>query len=245
MKSPSILNRSTTTSVIRNEAIYLLPARFYLIQLILLGVTGLIFTWISRHESWDLALTRVWFDPVTQQFPWKDNRWLDLINHRLLKDVVIAAAAVALVTGLVQRNARLVLITVLIGVGPLVVGILKANSAHSCPWDLVEFGGKAVSFPLFSAIPLDSGPGRCFPGGHASSGFGMMALFFWYWPRRPARAWCCFALGVTLGMVMGYGQMMRGAHFLSHNLWAGWWAWLSQCLTFGCVSYLVNKTRKI
>lgn len=240
---PSNLNKSTTERPIRSETIYLLPRRFYLIQLILLVMTGLLFSWLSRNESWDIALSRVWFNPVTQQFPWKDNRWLDLINHRLLKDLVIGGAVIALLAGVVKRNARLVLVTLLIGVGPLVVGILKATSAHSCPWDLIEFGGKAVSWPLFSSVPAESGPGHCFPGGHASSGFGVMALFFWFWPRRPALAWCCFALGITLGMVMGYGQLMRGAHFLSHNLWAGWWVWLSQCLTFWCVSHLVYKMR--
>lgn len=25
---------------------------------------------------------------------------------------------------------------------------------------------------------------------------------------------------------MGFGQIMRGAHFLTHNLWAGWWVWV-------------------
>lgn len=240
---PSILNKSQTIRLIRSETIYLLPRRFYLVQLILLAVTGLILTWLSRHEAWDIALTRVWYDPVTQQFPWKDNRWLDLINHRLLKDLVIGLTLLALFKGLFNRNPRLVLVALLVGIGPAVVGILKATSAHSCPWDLIEFGGKAVSYPLFSAVPADSGPGRCFPGGHASSGFGVMALFFWFWPRRPTLAWACFALGATLGMLMGYGQLMRGAHFLSHNLWAGWWVWLSQCLTFWCVSHLLNKTR--
>lgn len=32
----------------------------------------------------------------------------------------------------------------LIGTVSLVVGILKANTAHSCPWDLIEYGGKAM-----------------------------------------------------------------------------------------------------
>ena len=244
MKTSSNLNESSISRSTRNNAIYLLPRRFYLIQLILLTVTGLAFTWISRNEVWDFALTRMWFDPVSQQFPWKENVWLDLINHRLAKDTVIAVAVIALLTGAIRRNGRLVLVALLTGVGPLVVGILKATSAHSCPWDLIEFGGKAVSWPLFSALPLDSGPGRCFPGGHASSGFGVMALFFWFYPQRPRLAWLCFLAGALLGMLMGYGQMMRGAHFLSHNLWAGWWVWLSQCFTFGCVSYLLNKTRK-
>lgn len=244
MKSSLPLNKKTIPHSTRNKAIYLLPRHFYLTQLILLTVTGLVFSWISRNEVWDFSLTRMWFDPVSQQFPWKNNFWLDLINHRIAKDVIIVIAVMALLTGIIKRNSRLILVALLTGVGPLVVGVLKATSAHSCPWDLIEFSGKAVSYPLFSAIPLNSGPGRCFPGGHASSGFGVMALFFWFYPQRPRLAWLSLLLGAVLGMLMGYGQIMRGAHFLSHNLWAGWWVWLSQCFTYGCVSSLMNRMRK-
>ncbi|MNW19852.1 hypothetical protein D3C71_2200080 [compost metagenome] len=31
---------------------------------------------------------------------------------------------------------------------------------------------------------------------------------------------------------MGLGQMARGAHFLSHNLWSGWVVWLVAVLLF-------------
>ncbi|MDU4093940.1 MAG: phosphoesterase, partial [Pantoea sp.] len=57
-------------------------------------------------------------------------------------------------------------------------------------------------------------------------------------------AWLCWSGAIVLGLVMGYGQMMRGAHFLSHNLWAGWWVWLTQLLTYRYVTYLTNKMRK-
>jgi len=144
MKPSLPLNKTTITHSIRNDSIYLLPHQFYLIQLILLTVTGLVFSWMSRNEVWDFALTRMWFDPVSQQFPWKNNFWLDLINHRIIKDVIIGVAVMALLTGIINRNGSLVLVSLLTGIGPLVVGILKATSAHSCPWDLIEFSGKAA-----------------------------------------------------------------------------------------------------
>jgi membrane-associated PAP2 superfamily phosphatase len=30
----------------------------------------------------------------------------------------------------------------------------------------------------------------------------------------------------VLGFSMGWAQMMRGEHFLSHNLWTAWLVWL-------------------
>ncbi|MBK0001802.1 phosphatase PAP2 family protein [Erwinia sp. S38] len=244
MKMSSILNKPETKRVIRREALYPLPADFYFKQSVLLVLSAMFLIWLSRSESWDMAISQMGYDPLTQQFPWKDNVWLDVINHRLLKDLVIGGGVLLLIAGIVRRQWRWVLVALLMGIGPLVVGVLKSSSAHSCPWDLVQFGGHAVSYPLFGSIPENSGPGRCFPGGHASSGFSAMALFFLFWPRRPRLAWCCWWAALVLGTAMGFGQIMRGAHFMSHNLWAAWWVWLTQCVIFGCVTHLFKMKRK-
>jgi len=244
MQLSSNLNTPTTRSEIKSTTIYSLSWRFYAINFILLAILALVFLLWSRTENLDIALSRMWFDPLTQRFPWQHNRWLDLLNHRILKDAIIAGSVLLLLRGLYLREGRRILVALLAGCGPLVVGILKAHSAHSCPWDLALFGGKAATFALLDAVPANSGPGQCFPGGHASSGFALMALFFLWWPERPRCALLALAGGIVLGLLMGYGQVMRGAHFFSHNLWAGWWVWLSQVLIFAGVSFWVNKTRK-
>ncbi len=240
----SSLNQSSTASQIQTDALYSLPASFYRWQAFGLMLAALLFIWLSRNEQLDWAVSNYWYDATSQRFPWQNNYWLDLINHRLLKISVIAGAVLALFWGIYRRNARLIVAMLLIGIGPLVVGILKATSTHSCPWDLLEYGGKAMSFPLFGSTPAFPGPGRCFPGGHASSGFAVMALFFLFYPQRPRLAYWCWLGGITLGMLMGFGQIMRGAHFLSHNLWAGWWVWFSQLAVYWCISgYFRRKTR--
>jgi len=243
MQPSSKLNTFTTHPQFKSATIYSLSRRFYAINLILLAISGLLFLLWSRHESLDIALSQYWFDPRTQRFTWQHNRWLDLINHRLLKDAIIAGAVLLLLRGIQLRDARRMLVALLFGMGSLVVGIIKAHSAHSCPWDLVMFGGKAATFALLDAVPAHSGPGQCFPGGHASSGFALMALFFLWWPEQPRRALLALLAGMVIGLLMGYGQVMRGAHFFSHNLWAGWWVWLSQVVIFASVSFWVNKTR--
>ena len=225
----------------KTKPLYPLPARFYGYQLITLLVLAGLFTWLSRDETLDRMLTGYWFDAASQHFPLQQNALLDLLNHRLAKYLTIAVAAVTLLYGAFRRNAQLVTAALLMGLGTAVVGLLKAVSHHSCPWDLVEYGGKALAYPLFDSAPLGSGPGRCFPGGHASSGFMVMGLSFAFWCERPRLAWGLVAAGSVLGLVMGYGQVMRGAHFFSHNLWAGWWVWFSQVVAYGLISIWFAK----
>jgi len=233
IRSASELSKLKTS---KTKRLYPLSGRFYGYQLIALLLLAAVFSWLGRNESFDRLLTGYWYDAALHAFPLKDNALLDLLNHRLAKYLTISLAAGTLLYGIWRRNAPLVTAALLMGLGALVVGALKAVSHHSCPWDLVEYGGDAVSFPLFGSVPADSGPGRCFPGGHSSSGFMVMGLFFAFWRDRPRLAWAMVATGVVLGLVMGYGQVMRGAHFFSHNLWAGWWVWFSQLAAYGLIS---------
>lgn len=241
--NPSILNRVSTTPTIRTNSLYSLPLTFYFWQVFGLAISRLLFLWLSRHEQLDWIISQYWFDPIGQNFPLEHNYWLDLLNHRLLKMTIIGASAISLLWGIYHRNGRLVTSMLLLGVGPLVIGILKATSAHSCPWDLVQFGGKSLNYVLLGAVPIGAGPGHCFPGGHASSGFAVMALFFLFYPERPRLAMLCWGVGICLGMLMGFGQIMRGAHFLTHNLWAGWWVWFSQVALFWMISGYYNRNK--
>lgn len=114
--------------------------------------------------------------------------------------------------GIYRRNGRLVTTALLFGLGPLVIGILKATSAHSCPWDLVEYGGKALNYVLMDTAPPGAGPGHCFPGGHASSGFAVMALFFLVLPRTPTVGDAVLVRRYWTGYVDGFrSNNARGA----------------------------------
>jgi membrane-associated PAP2 superfamily phosphatase len=131
----------------KTKRLYRLPSRFYGYQLFILIVLAVVFTWLSRNEALDRWITGFWYDAATQSFPLQKDHLLDLLNHRLAKYIAIALGAVALFYGAYKRNARLVTAALLMGLGALVVGVLKSMSHHSCPWDLVEYGGKAMSYP--------------------------------------------------------------------------------------------------
>lgn len=106
------------------------------------------------------------------------------------------------------------------------VSLLKAGSATSCPWDLGDFGGTA-RYASHWQLASDGGPGRCFPAGHASAGFSFIGgyLAFRDVDADLARRWLLAALGA--GLVFGVAQQWRGAHFMSHTLWAGWVCWVT------------------
>lgn len=104
----------------------------------------------------------------------------------------------------------------------LLVQSIKDESVHACPWDLAMYGGNAQWFPLFDWIKTGIKLGRCWPGGHASGGFAIVAGYFALREQKPLWAHRILILGLTLGAIMGTVQMVRGAHFLSHNLWTLW-----------------------
>jgi membrane-associated PAP2 superfamily phosphatase len=108
----------------------------------------------------------------------------------------------------------------------LVLG-LKRISLTSCPWELAEFGGVAEAVSHWRWGVADGGPGRCFPSGHASGGFALLAGWVAWSRTHPgrARAWLVAAwlvAALLLGTLMGATQVLRGAHFPSHVFWAGW-----------------------
>ena len=98
----------------------------------------------------------------------------------------------------------------------LTVDWLKMTSGVYCPWSITAFGGEhAVTDPILGLSRL---PGRCWPSGHAGTGFCLFALYFALrdfsavWARRALMA--ALAVGVMAAMT----RLLQGAHFLSHNV---------------------------
>jgi membrane-associated PAP2 superfamily phosphatase len=52
-----------------------------------------------------------------------------------------------------------------------------------------------------------------------------MGLYFVFRDRRPVTARALLAASFALGTIFGIGQMARGAHFFSHNVWTAAVCW--------------------
>lgn len=119
--------------------------------------------------------------------------------------------------------AYLVSVTV---VAALVVAGIKSVSGMDCPWDLVRYGGDRAFVGLFEPRPATMPAAACFPAGQASAGYAWVTLYFFLLVTRPQLRWAGLALALLAGAVLGFGQQLRGAHFVSHDMWTLVTCWL-------------------
>lgn len=182
---------------------------------------------LLEQTSVDLWLADRWFALEGGAWAWRDH-WLayDVIHH-LGKQMVIAFGLVVLTLIALSfrlarlRRWRLPLTYLLTGTAmlPALIAGSKRASPVACPWDLIRYGGETAYQRTFEHSFGLTGAGHCFPSGHASGGFALLALYFaaYLYARRPE----LFLLpGLLVGTVFALGQQARGAHFLSHDLWS-------------------------
>lgn len=121
----------------------------------------------------------------------------------------------------------------------IAIGWIKKHSQVSCPWELRAVGGLAAyvehAWPWSNWTQADGGSGKCFPGGHASTGFAWLGLFFPLKDFDARRARWALIWALAWGVLLGAVQQLRGAHYFSHAPWTAlicwylctllWWLW--------------------
>lgn len=190
--------------------------------------------WLFDKTPIDRSLIANYYDAARHAFPLRDDDFTQFVLYGGEKFAVVAAGIAVLgafvLSYLVphwshQRRRLLWLFAGMAG-ATMLVSIIKHQSPLHCPWDLAEYGGYAPYRGLFDSLPADITPGRCFPSGHASGGFAIFAFYFSFRHTHPKMARLAAFAGLALGLLMGWTQMMRGAHFLSHAVWSGWMEWV-------------------
>jgi membrane-associated PAP2 superfamily phosphatase len=171
----------------------------------------------------DFAITNYFYDASSARFPLRGAWALAVLGHTGLKWLMVGACVVLAAMGLFRPAARRAALWTVLAAA--VVALLKATSAHSCPWDLATYGGEGTWFPLFGSMPLDPGPGRCLPAGHPLTGFAFFGLYFALRTTSPRGARWALVAAWAVGLAAGAVQVARGAHFASHVLWTAWVCW--------------------
>jgi membrane-associated PAP2 superfamily phosphatase len=108
----------------------------------------------------------------------------------------------------------------------VLVNVLKSLTHVDCPWDLLRYGGTHPYVRNFQRLPDGMASGACFPAGHASAAYSWFGIYYAVQLFAPRWRYLSVAAVVGFGLVFGLGQQVRGAHFLSHDLWTLGLCWL-------------------
>ena len=170
-------------------------------------------------------------DLWVQSLFWSGSAWLIPHEHPLglaiaydgPKALIIIWALLLIGVAVFARRVRVRALYLLacLAVVSVVCTQLRALTGMATPLELKTFGGAHEHLLLFQPKPAGY-PSHAFPAGHASGGFALLGL---YWVLA-ARRWRGLALGLGVGCWMGFYQVARGEHFLSHTLATAALAWL-------------------
>lgn len=98
------------------------------------------------------------------------------------------------------------------------IAALKSFTTPACPWDFAQFGGDKQPLPYSDIFNVSAfGQGHCFPAGHSTSGYVWMAFAFLFSQSAHSFRRSVFFL-LPIGLSLSAAQIIRGAHFLSHEL---------------------------
>jgi len=162
------------------------------------------------------------------RWAFKDAWWTTHVIHRGGKNlstlagvlVMLALLRACLDTRWKALRRPLLYLLLAVGLSTGMVALLKSMTQMDCPWGLQRYGGLRPFIGLFESRPELLGRAACFPAGHASAGYGWVALYFFALQVRPRWRWVALATAVATGLAFGFSQQLRGAHFLSHDVWS-------------------------
>jgi len=187
------------------------------------------------HTHLDTRITDLFFDTQLHRFTLKNDPFLTVWMHVRLKWLMVAIALASLILAVLSyqlsslQRHRYSLLWVFAGmlISTMTVSVFKHYSVHGCPWDIALYGGSLPLLDLFASPPAGIEAGQCFPAGHPSGGFALMAFYFAFMHSKPRFSAVMLWIGLLMGLLMGMVQIIRGAHFLSHVLWSGWLVWMT------------------
>ncbi len=199
-----------------------------LASLLLIGLNG--DQWLAdalfRLEGGRWTLRHAW---ATEQLLHRGGR---LLSGLAWLAVVLLWLQACLQPAGVALRRPLLYLWLAVALGSGAVSAAKQLTGVHCPWELARYGGAYGFTGLFDAGSAGSPRGTCFPAGHASAGYAWVALYFAALLHRPRWRRHGLAIGLVAGLVFGIAQQLRGAHFLSHDLWSLATCWLASLALF-------------
>jgi len=200
-----------------------------------LAVSAVLIILIGQFTNVDLKIEDFYYDETLKKFPWKSTWFAKDFMHGYVKNFILYCGCLLIFVVLVDaifrfrkisREVRIKLRFIAIAsvlIPSIVLGVKQLSVLH-CPWDIERYGGTAPFLRLLDHVPYGMQAGRCFPAGHATTGLWLAALCVFWFPHNFKVMRFVFFAGLSAGLILGWVQQMRGAHFLFHTLWAAWLA---------------------
>lgn len=157
---------------------------------------------------------------------WKNSFTAEVIFHKGGRNLSLLLALISLTLLItacfhkpfaVHKKPLLYLFLAAAG-GSLLISLLKHSLAVSCPWEFDRYGGDLVYSTVIEQLFLRNGEG-CFPAGQASAGYAWICCYFFGLHYQSKWRWAGLAIPLVVGIVLGFAQQIRGAHFISHDVW--------------------------
>lgn len=219
---------------------------WYRQQLVITALILITSVLLIEWTGFDIALQNHLYDFKSQHWLWDRNEPVSkfLLYDGIKKLYALAGLGLAATliwlyrTGRAPRfRQRLLILCLAMFIIPVSVNVAKGLTNVPCPRDLQHFGGAlpyATILNPFKPQALPEARSRCYPAGHASGGFALLALFF-LTPRRRLRV-ALVATALFLGWLTGGYKMLIGDHFFSHTLVTMLLAWLEIVTIAGIVN---------
>lgn len=208
-------NKELLFSLIKATVI-LIAATFFID---VLNVDQIVADRIYQWEGYSWELKNAWFTSVFIHF---GGKYFSIFLIIVVLFFLLASFVLPPLRGWRLRLTYLFIAAVL---GSLSVSIGKTISNISCPWDFSRYGGTLEYISLIEQLRVRNGS-QCFPAGHASAGFAWVALYFVGLHSNSSWRWPALFFSLFLGVLFGVSQQLRGAHFLSHDLWSFGCCWM-------------------
>lgn len=127
-----------------------------------------------------------------------------------------------------RKIAVLLLLTMVIGPGLIINGVLKEHWGRPRPRDTLQFEGEEQFLMVWEKGI--SGKGKSFPCGHCSMGYFLFIPFFFLRGRHKRWTFLFIGLGIIYGLLIGVARMIQGGHYAS------------DVFTSGAIVYLVGAS---
>ncbi|MCF6202944.1 MAG: phosphatase PAP2 family protein [Methylococcaceae bacterium] len=202
----------------------------------------------------DYLFSSLFFDFQTNKWPLRDFWLTKEIFHdwgqnlsKGMGGIVFLVLLMSFFIEKLKKHSKLLLFLLVASIsGPIFIAILKSSTHIYCPWSLKLFGGNRPYIHLFDRVDSSLPIGHCFPGGHSGGGFAFVSLYYFFVLINPKYKFYGLGAGLIIGLVFGLTQEMRGAHFLSHDIFSLFICWATASTLFLIFFYkqLIWQTKK-